>query len=286
MDRASATPFEPPEPITFVTVVNDFAELAHNLRASPVLASPVHEWIIIDNTGNRRSPDICKLYGEAQARAANDLVFFMHQDVYLPAAWEAQVFAAIARLEERDPAWGVIGAVGALAFGAPKPWLRGHWADPHHPNAQYLGPLPSEVASLDELRLGMRRRRGLSFDPALPGFHCYGIDLCLTAASRGLRCYAVDAFVHHQYKAAHGARITDKHAATKVRHRGSAEFELTARPSKDFIWQKWRAQLPLRSTSMIWEINERAAPEARSVATLAKTGWRAIGKRLGIRRSW
>jgi len=285
MDRAPATAFEPPEPITFITVVNDFAELAHNLRASPVAASPDHEWIIIDNTGNRRSGDICKLYGEAQARATNDLVFFLHQDVYLPAAWEGQVFAAIARLEERDLAWGVIGAVGALSFGAPKPWLRGHWADPYHPSAQYLGPLPCEVASLDELWLGVRRRRGLAFDSALPGFHCYGIDLCLTAASRGLRCYAVDAFVHHQYKDPHGALITDKHGAPKLRHRGSAQFEIAAQPSKDFIRQKWHAQLPLRSTSMTWEINEPASRGARSAATLAKAGWRAIGKRLGIRPS-
>ena len=285
MHRTPATAFEPPEPITFVTVVNDFAELGHNLRASPVAASTVHEWMIIDNTGNRRSDDIGKLYCEAQARAANDLVFFMHQDVYLPAAWEAQVFEAIAQLEARDPAWGVIGAVGALPFGAPKPRLRGHWADPNHPHAPFFGPLPSEVVALDELWLGIRRRRGLSFDPALPGFHCYGIDLCLTAARRGLRCYAIDAFVHHQYKNAHGARITDKNAATKIRHYRSAEFARTAQPSKDYIRQKWRAQLPLRSTSMTWELDEHAPPAARSVASMAKSGWRPIGNRLGIGRA-
>src|SRR5947209_33046 len=67
------------EPITFVSFVNDFSELKHNLLASAVAQSPGHEWIIIDNTENQRSSDICKLYVDAQNRAKNDLVFFFHQ---------------------------------------------------------------------------------------------------------------------------------------------------------------------------------------------------------------
>ena len=105
----SATPTslgKPPEPISFVTVVNDFAELSHNLLASPIASSAMHEWIVVDNTGNGLSGDIGKLYFDAQARAANDLIFFFHQDVYIPAEWERNLFKALSEFESIDPNWG------------------------------------------------------------------------------------------------------------------------------------------------------------------------------------
>jgi hypothetical protein len=104
MRSAIATSYDkPPEPISFVTVVNDFAELRHNLLASPIAGSAFHEWIAIDNTGNRLSGNISKLYCEAQVRAANDLVFFFHQDVFIPAEWEGNLFKALSELETIDP---------------------------------------------------------------------------------------------------------------------------------------------------------------------------------------
>src|ERR1700728_290390 len=192
MNSRSTSADEPSEPITFVTVANDFAELEHNLLASPVATSKVHEWIVIDDVGNRLSRDICKLYGDAQDRARHDLIFFFHQDVHIPAEWERHFFQALLELEAIDSNWGVLGAVGALRGDAPGQHMRGHWVDPHRAEAQYFGPLPGDVWSLDELWLGIRKRRGLSFDPELPGFHCYGMDLSMTAASRGLRSYAID----------------------------------------------------------------------------------------------
>ena len=43
----------------------------------------------------------------------------------------------------------------------------------------------------------MRRASALAFDEDVPGFHCYGADLCLRAAARGWRVLAVDAPVRH-----------------------------------------------------------------------------------------
>lgn len=254
MSSAIATSYDKPrEPISFVTVVNDFAELNNNLLASSIAGSAFHEWIVIDNTDNRLSGDISKLYCEAQARAANDLVFFFHQDVFIPAEWKGNLFKALSELETIDPNWGVLGAAGVSHVGASDPLLRGHWADPNQPTPLYFGPLPCEVSSLDELWLGIRKRRGVSFDPQLPGFHCYGVDLSLTAASRGLRSYAIDAFVFHKYKNPAGARITGKFDSQKIMQRSSPEFKAAVKSSKDYIARKWYAQLPLRSISMTWE---------------------------------
>jgi hypothetical protein len=245
--------FQPPEPISFVSVVNDFAELKQNLLASPIAGSGFHQWIIIDNTGNRLARDICKLYRDGQERAVHDLIFFVHQDVYIPVEWERDFFKALFELEAIDPNWGVLGAVGAVHGNAHKQPMRGHWADPHRRAPQYFGPLPSEVSSLDELWLGMRKRRGLSFDPELPGFHCYGIDLSLTAASRGFRSYAIDAFVIHKYRDRNGARITSQLDSQKIMQRNSPEFKAAMKISKDYVGKKWHAQLPFRSPSMTWE---------------------------------
>src|SRR5271155_2139503 len=55
---------------------------------------------------------------------------------------------------------------------------------------------PSQVATLDELVLVVRRDSGLRFDPAL-GFHLYGADICLQAREQGLAVVALGALCHH-----------------------------------------------------------------------------------------
>ncbi len=206
--------------ISFVTVVNDHAELGHNLLASPVKGSERHEWLILDNVANRASQDICALYCEGLRRACHDLVFFIHPDVYLPENWEADVYNGLRLLDDIDPAWGVIGAAGNLPMGSDGDVARGHWADPQHQQNCRHGPLPSEVFSLDECWLGLRKSRGIAFDSKMPGFHCYGLDLCLTARTRGARSYAIDAFIWHKFKDPAGNRIAsaaesgENHATT------------------------------------------------------------------------
>jgi hypothetical protein len=244
------------EAISFVTCVNDFSEFQHNLGASPAASSRRHEWIVIDNTDNKVSPDICKIYNDALARASNDLVLFFHQDVFVPPAWETQFYAALAELEQIDRQWGVLGAAGVVSGSESEQAFRGHWADPHNPRPMRIGPFPAVVFSLDELCLGVRKRRGLSFDPNLPGFHCYGTDICLTAASRGLRSYALDALVFHKFMDPNGVRIADKSGSKKIMNRATLEFQAAAKLSKDYVGKKWRDRLPFRSTSMSWKLEE------------------------------
>jgi arylsulfatase A-like enzyme len=248
-------PLPPPlagfEPITFVVAVNDGDELRHNLLGSPVARSREHEWLLVENTGNARYGSLSRLYDDALERARNDLVFFVHQDVFLPEGWEERLFPALAGLEALDPGWGVLGAVGVLppVAGAPKA-LRGHWCDP---SGYYRhGPLPHEVQSLDEQWLGVRKSRGLRFDPDLPGFHCYGIDLSLTARERGLKSYAIDDFVWHKYRDTRGYLIERREQSEKIRRRWTDEFMAEFRPSADYVERKWKKHLPFQTTSWTW----------------------------------
>jgi hypothetical protein len=250
-----AGPLPPPipnfEPISFVAAVNDDDELCHNLLSSPAARARGHEWLLVENHANKQYGSISALYNEALARAQNDLVCFVHQDLFLPEGWEERLFAALRELEERDPSWGVLGAVGALppVPGAPKE-LRGHWCDP---SGYYRhGPLPHEVESLDEQWLGMRKSRGLRFDSNLPGFHCYGIDLSLTARERSMKSYAIDAFVWHKYRDSRGYLVERREQSEKIRRRWSGEFMAEFRPAADYVERKWKKYLPFQTTSWTW----------------------------------
>ncbi|MBI4607204.1 MAG: sulfatase-like hydrolase/transferase [Planctomycetes bacterium] len=239
------------EPITFVVAVNDPEELRSNLLSSPVARSRSHQWLLVENSGNARYRSISRLYHDALKEARNDLVFFVHQDVLLPEGWEERAFAALQDLERRDPHWGVLGAVGALppAHGSQKQ-LRGHWCDPS--GYWRLGPLPHEVDSLDEQWLGIRKSHGLSFDPDMPGFHCYGIDLSLAARDRGLKSYAIDAFVWHKHRAPSGYLVERREDSPKIRRRWSDEFMEEFRPCADHVERKWRKFLPFQTTTWTW----------------------------------
>ena len=248
------------EPITFVAAVNDPDELHQNLLLRPLDHHDSHQWLLIDNTSNRYT-DITRLYNDAYEQAENDLMIFCHQDVLLPPGWESRFFAAVADLERRDPDWGVIGSAGVLPLGDATLLSsgrrvrlpRGHWADPG--GYKYIGPLPQEVLCLDEMWLGVRRSSGIRFDPELPGFHCYGIDLSLTALAAGKRSYALDSFVWHKHRDRDGEIITRPDHSTKIVDRRSDSFRATYLRSHSYVAEKWSRFLPFASTSSVWDEN-------------------------------
>lgn len=241
---------EDTEPISFVVAVDDPVELRRHLLRSEAYRHGAHQWILVENQGNRVHGSISHLYVEASERAQYDLQFFLHQDVLLPPDWEARLFRALRDLERRDPGWGVIGAAGRApqpGDGSEPPNI-GHWSDPHGYHAPPSGGLPQRVQVLDELWLGMRAARGLTFDPNLPGFHCYGADLCMTARSRGLHCYVVDAPVIHKLVRPDGTLITRSEQSHKITSRRTAAFHADFKRSADHVAGKWSRYLPFQST--------------------------------------
>ena len=161
------------------------------------------------------------------------------------------MFASLLELEKIDAHWGVLGAVGALppVHGSPKQ-LRGHWCDP---SGYYrLGPLPHEVQSLDEQWLGFRKRRKINFDPALPGFHCYGMDISLSAREKGMKSYALDAFLWHKHRDSTGYLMARRQDSAKIRRRWSDEFMAEFEPSAGYVERKWKKYLPFQTTSWTW----------------------------------
>lgn len=175
--------------ITFVAAVNDREVLRRNLLASPCLRNPHSHQVIVQEGFSSAS----KAYNDAIAKAENDLVILVHQDMWFPDAWLHQLEEAMGALQNIDPNWGVLGCWGVTGSGV----YRGHI---YSSGLGILGdkfttPLP--IQTLDEIVLILRRRSGLRFDETLPNFHFYGTDICMRAASHGLNCYAISAFCVH-----------------------------------------------------------------------------------------
>ncbi len=226
-------------PFSLVVAVNDPDEMRENLMRSPCLQHGRHELIAVDNVGNRASANMGALYVAAAARAAHDLVLFAHQDLLFPEDFDGRLAAALTDLERDDPDWGVVGSAGVdLEGGA----YVGHWCDPG--GKRRTDPLPQRVQVLDELWLGVRRSRGPTFDADLPGFHCYGADVCLAARSAGRHCYALDAFCWHKHRDPAGAVITARDQSPKIVQRDSAAFRAEFALCRDALFAKWRARMP------------------------------------------
>ncbi len=210
-----------PISVTFVVAVNNRELFERNFLASPCLGqSHDHQILIQENFSSA-----AKAYNDAIDRAANDLIVFCHQDIVLPEAWLFQLQRALDDLAVADPKWGVLGSYGKTQDG------RG-WGHVYSSGREAIGePLPRPVAvqTLDEIVLILRKSSGLRFDDSLPHFHFYGTDICLRAAERGMKSYAVSAFCIHN---THQTLVLPE------------EFYECCR----YIKQVWKSRLPIQTT--------------------------------------
>jgi hypothetical protein len=175
--------------LTFVVAVNNRDLFEHNFLASPCLGQSQHHQILIQENFSSAA----KAYNDAIDQAANDLIVFCHQDIVLPEVWLSQLQCALEDLANSDPNWGVLGSYGNTQDG------RG-WGYVYSSGEDTIGePLqrPVAVQTLDEIVLILRKSSALRFDDSLPHFHFYGADICLRAATRGMKSYAISTFCIH-----------------------------------------------------------------------------------------
>ena len=180
------------EPITFVVAINKRDVLEQNFLASPCLRDPHPHQILLQE--NFKSAALA--YNDAIDKSLNDLIVFCHQDMFFPASWISQLRESCARLDAEDPNWGVLGCSGITS----ERQMRGHV---YSSGLGIVGNTsqPGEVQTLDEIVLIFRKSSGLRFDEGLPHFHFYGTDICLRAAERGMKNYAISAFcIHNTYQ--------------------------------------------------------------------------------------
>jgi hypothetical protein len=176
--------------ITFaVASPGDAAVLNGNVLASPCFAPPHSHQIIV----KEKFASAAVAYNEAIDQAANDLIVIAHYDMIFPASWISDLAHALEYLDRVDPAWGVLGCAGMTVDSR-------CWGSIYQHGMGLVGTavdLPVPVQTLDEIVLIIRKSSGLRFDEYLPHFHLYGADICLRAAKRKMRSYAIPAFCIH-----------------------------------------------------------------------------------------
>jgi glycosyltransferase involved in cell wall biosynthesis len=175
--------------VTFVVAVNNRKVFRDNFMSSPCLGTLQGPEVLVQEHFNSAAI----AYNDALEKSSNDLVVFCHQDMILPENWITQLQEALSFLAKSDPNWGVLGCYGKTRDG------RG-WGYVYSSGRGIIGKpfvQPTPVQTLDEIVLIVRKSSGLRFDPSLPHFHFYGADICLRAASMGMRNYVISAFCVH-----------------------------------------------------------------------------------------
>ncbi len=212
------------EGITIAVAVNDRTVLQNNLLRSPGLLDGGNREILIKEGFKSAS----LAYNSAIDEASNDLIVFLHQDIYLPGSWWTCLRHALAYLASSDPSWGVLGCFGSTraAYGG----LGRVYTNGLGFHGRELA-CPEPVETLDEIVLVLRRSSGLRFDVMLPHYHWYGTDICLTARMAGRASYAFQGLcVHNTNQLLHLPK----------------EFYLGYR----YIKRKWARHLPIAAACM------------------------------------
>lgn len=221
---------------SFVVAANDRDILRNNLKASPCLSTGTpHELLIFENY-----PSAACAYNRGLDESENEVIVFVHQDVYLPQEWLPSVEMALQTIGDRDPNWGVVGCWGIRKD-------RTKFGHLYTPGEGIIGrPMvqPQRVRTLDEVILILRKNSGLRYDEGLTGFHFYGADICLAAAQQGRYCYAISAFCIHN-------------------SRQYFEYPPDFYSSYRYIKHKWKQWLPIQTSCICvsrfdWDMKKRA----------------------------
>jgi hypothetical protein len=223
--------------ITFVVAVNSRQIYEDNFLASLCFEGG-HPHQIIVQEGFRSA---VLAYNDAIDKSLNDLIVFAHQDVLFPREWVKDLQRSLERLDESDSNWGVLGCYGEPLYGKGRGYI-------YSPYAGVLGnPFdhPAPVQTLDEIVLIIRKSQGLRFNERLPHFHFYGAEICMTAAKRGMKSYAISALCIHnsQQNLVLPKEFYESYAFTKRNWKGFLPIRTTCIKVTRFDWELYARKL-------------------------------------------
>jgi hypothetical protein len=198
---------------SIVCCTHNLQILNENLLRSPNIKD--HQLIISEH-----SKCITKTYNESASKADNEIVIFVHHDVYLPEDFFKELKE---NLNEIEDDWGVIGVAGKTINGNDA----GFVCDRGNIFGEKKGPI--EVQTLDELLL-IKKKDYIQFDEKIPSIHhLFGTDICLQYNELGKKNYAISAFCKHN------SMYNNKIPESWYR-------------SEEYIKKKWSKLLPIETT--------------------------------------
>lgn len=191
----------------------------------------------------RGAANMAEAYNRGLDQTGGKVAFLAHQDVYLPNGWLDVAMAQITALDAAQPDWMVAGPYGVRDDGR---HIGRVWDVSLGRELGIAGFSPTQIVSLDELLLVLRRDNDFRFDPALPHFHLYGTDLVQSALSLGRTAWVIEMPLVHN--------------SQPVTSLGGG-YTLAYNYTRD----KWRRRLPIPTTIV---------PVTRNPIPLALSKWR------------
>lgn len=155
-------------------------------------------------------------------------IIYVHHDVFLPQNFMSKVKSAINKVNRMDDNWGVLGVAGVI-YRHGKKYSIGHVRDRGKEWGEEL-PYPAEVDTLDELLL--ITQGDFKFDENLEQ-DFYGADICMQSKDQGRKCYAIEAYCHHNSGRAFGGRTESFYRSEK------------------YFSEKWNKYKPIATTCSI-----------------------------------
>lgn len=179
--------------MNFIIAVNDEKILSQNFKH----ILPDNNFIL-----QKQYDNIPRAYNDAILKCDQEYICLLHQDVYLPLGWIDNVKEQIKNFHDQE--WGVLGVAGVeLRNNNTEKIYLGHVRDRGCEWGMSEG-LPIEVDTLDELLLIIKNDGRLWFDHDTKN-HFYGADICMQAKLLNKKCYAIDAYCHHN--SIHGGEL-------------------------------------------------------------------------------
>lgn len=147
------------------------------------------EYLVADNCGGNRF-DAYTAIARFIQQAKGSYIIVVHQDVRCIDSIQ-QLTGCLEQLTALDNKWAVCGNAGCM----------GYHEDLMHINIAgkivTSRNLPGKVTSLDENLLIINKNTGVTVSGDLSGFHLYGTDICITAATLGYNSYVIPFMVKH-----------------------------------------------------------------------------------------
>lgn len=167
--------------------------------------------------------NICNAYNEALKKCNEDVIIFVHHDVYLPETFFVDLDLSLTEINHIN--WGVLGVAGATTNR-----IIANVIDRSHLLKVYDS-LPQEVVTLDELILIIKKEsfKYLSFDEKIKNHHLFGTDICMQAKKNGMTNFVINAQCNHNSSLSY--QIPKEYFDTET-----------------YIKEKWKDFLPIKNT--------------------------------------
>lgn len=127
--------------------------------------------------------------------ATGEYIILCHQDIVLRYDKRNVLEQRIIEMNRLDPNWAVLSNAGAL--DSKRLVQKVTMADDEY---QVRGSFPTQVMSVDEHFIVVKKSANLAMSNSLNSFHFYASDLCILAQYRGYSCYVIDFHLYHASK--------------------------------------------------------------------------------------